>query len=94
MDRTTDKMSAAADTAATRAAASFDDGSITVKVKTAILTDPALKPLEINVETKDGVVTLMGAVDSETLKERATQIAQSVSGVKSVDDKLTVKSSG
>jgi len=94
MDRTTDKMSAAADTAAARAAASIDDGTITVKVKTAILTDPALKPLQISVGTKDGVVTLAGAVDSQELKERAAQIAHSVSGVNSVVDNLTIKSTG
>ena len=94
MDRTTDKMSATADNAAPRAATSVDDGAITVKVKTAIMTDPALKPLQISVGTKDGVVTLAGAVDSQALKERATQIAQSVSGVDSVVDNLTVKSTG
>ena len=94
MDRTTDKMSAAADNAAAKAAASIDDGTVTVKVKAAILTDPALKPLEISVGTKDGVVTLAGAVDSQVLKERAAQIAQSVSGVKSVVDNLTIKSTG
>jgi len=94
MDRTTDKMSAAADNAATRAAASIDDGTITVKVKTALMTDPALKPLQISVGTKDGVVTLAGAVDSQALKERAAQIAQSVSGVNSVVDNLTIKSTG
>jgi hyperosmotically inducible periplasmic protein len=94
MDRTTDKMSAAADSAAAKAAASIDDGTVTVKVKSALLTDPALKPLQISVGTKDGVVTLAGAVDSEVLKERAAQIAQSVSGVKSVVDNLTVKATG
>jgi len=94
MDRTADKMSAAADTAASRAAASIDDGTITVKVKTALMTDPALKPLQISVGTKDGVVTLAGAVESQALKERAAQIAQSVSGVNSVVDNLTIKSTG
>jgi hyperosmotically inducible protein len=94
MDRTADKMSAAADSAAARAAASIDDGTVTVKVKSAIMTDPALKPLQISVETKDGVVTLAGAVDSQELKERAAQIAQSVSGVKSVVDNLTIKATG
>ena len=44
MDRPTDKMSAAADSAASKAAASIDDGTVTVKVKTALMTDPALKP--------------------------------------------------
>jgi osmotically-inducible protein OsmY len=94
MDRTTDKMSAAADTAASRAAASIDDGTVTVKVKTALMTDPALKPAQISVGTKDGVVTLAGSVESQTLKERAAQIAQSVSGVQSVVDNLTVKATG
>jgi len=94
IDRTTDQMSVAADNAAARAAASSDDGTVTVKVKGALMTDPALKPLEIQVSTKDGVVTLAGAVDSPVQKERATQIAQSVSGVQSVVDNLTVKSTG
>jgi hyperosmotically inducible protein len=94
MDRTTDQMSVAADNAAARAAAASDDGTVTVKVKGALMTDPALKPLEIQVSTKDGVVTLAGAVDSPVQKERATQIAQSVSGVQSVVDNLTVKSTG
>ena len=94
MDRTTDQMSVAADSAAARAAAASDDGTVTVKVKGALMTDPALKPLEIQVSTKNGVVTLAGAVDSPVQKERATQIAQSVSGVQSVVDNLTVKSTG
>ena len=94
IDRTTDQMSVAADNAAARAAAASDDGTVTVKVKGALMTDPALKPLEIQVSTKDGVVTLAGAVDSPVQKERATQIAQSVSGVQSVVDNLTVKSTG
>jgi len=94
MDRTTDKMSAAADNAASKAAASIDDGTVTVKVKTALMTDPALKPSQISVGTKDGVVTLAGTVESQTLKERAAQIAQSVSGVQSVVDNLTVKAAG
>jgi hyperosmotically inducible protein len=94
MDRTTDRMSMAADQAAPRATTVIDDGAIAVKVKTAIMTDPALKPLQISVGSKDGVVTLAGAVDSQALKERATQIAQSVSGVNSVVDNLTVKSTG
>jgi len=94
IDRTTDQMSVAADSAAARAAAASDDGTVTVKVKGALMTDPALKPLEIQVSTKNGVVTLAGAVDSPVQKERATQIAQSVSGVQSVVDNLTVKSTG
>ena len=42
----------------------FDDSTITAKVKAAILGDPALKVLQINVETFKGVVQLSGFVNS------------------------------
>ena len=93
VDRPVDKM-AATDVATVQAARSIDDGTITVKVKTAMLTDPALKAMQINVGTKDGVVTLAGAVDSQAIKDRATQVTESVSGVKSVDNNLRVKTTG
>jgi hyperosmotically inducible periplasmic protein len=93
MDRPADKM-AATDIATVQASRSIDDGTITVKVKTAMLTDPALKAMQINVGTKDGVVTLVGAVDSQAVKDRATQVTEGVSGVKSVDNNLTVKTTG
>jgi hyperosmotically inducible protein len=94
MDRTTDKMAAATDKATTKAAAAIDDTAITTKVKTAVLAEPGLKTLKIDVDTKNGVVTLAGSVDTAALKERATEIAQGVSGVKSVENNLTVKSTG
>ncbi|MFC3111022.1 BON domain-containing protein [Undibacterium arcticum] len=70
------------------------DAAITAKVKTAIIAEPGLKSMQINVKTADGVVTLSGAIDSQQSIDRAKQVAQSVSGVKSVDNQLTVKSSG
>ena len=65
-----------------------DDAAITAKVKTAIMAEPDLKSTNINVDTKDGVVTLTGTVPSAPLKDRAKEIATSVSGVKSVTDNL------
>lgn len=105
MDRATDKMAAttenaankmatATENAANKTANAIDDGAITTKVKTAMVADPTLKALQINVDTKNGVVTLMGAVDSQAMKDRATEVTQGVSGVKSVDNNLTVKSTG
>jgi osmotically-inducible protein OsmY len=94
MAATTDKMAAATENAANKAATAIDDGAITTKVKTAMVADPTLKALQINVDTKNGVVTLMGAVDSQAMKDKATEVTQSVSGVKSVDNNLTVKSTG
>ena len=43
-----------------------DDTVITTRVKTAILGEPALKVLQINVETYKGVVQLSGFIDSRT----------------------------
>ena len=94
IDRAADKVAAATDRATTQAAIAVDDTAITTKVKTAVLAEPGLKSLQIDVDTKNGVVTLSGTVDNAMLKDRANQIAQNVSGVKSVVDNLAVKSTG
>ncbi len=94
MDRTADKMATATDRATTKAAAAVDDAAITTKVKTAVIAEPGLSALKIDVDTKDGVVTLTGTVDSAAMKDRAQQVAQGVSGVRSVVDNLVVKAQG
>jgi len=94
MERTADKMATATDNATAKAAMAIDDSALTAKVKTAMLADPSLKALQINVDTKDGTVTLKGGVESQAQKDRATDVAQGVSGVKSVDNNLTVKTTG
>lgn len=71
----------------------IDDAALTTKVKTALMAEPGLRSLEINVDTRDNIVTLNGTVDSQEKKQRAMQIAQRVEGVKSVSDNLVVKSS-
>ncbi len=69
----------------------FDDSTVTAKVKAAILGDPALKVLQINVETFKGVVQLSGFVNSPQAVSRAVEVASGVSGVKSVKNNLIVK---
>ncbi len=93
VDETTAKVAAATERAADKTAAVFDDATITTKVKAAVLAEPGLSALQINVDTKDGNVTLNGTVDTPQLKERAMQIAQAVEGVKAVSDQLVVKAS-
>ena len=68
-----------------------DDTTITTKVKADILDDPALKVMEINVETLQGVVQLSGFVESQESETRAVDIARRVRGVKSVKDTLIVR---
>jgi len=94
VDRTANKMATATDNATAKAAAAIDDATITTKVKTAVLAEPGLKTLQIDVDTKSGVVTLAGTVDTPALKDRAQQVAQSVNGVQSVNNNLTVKTQG
>ena len=95
MDRPSETASTAT-TAATdamnRPANAVDDAAITAKVKTAIMAEPGLKSTEINVDTKDAVVTLTGTVPSAPLKDRAKEIASSVTGVRSVQDNLVMQS--
>jgi osmotically-inducible protein OsmY len=68
-----------------------DDTAITTKVKAEIFADPALKVLQINVETFKGVVQLSGFVDSHKSAIRAAEVARSIHGVVSVKNNLIVK---
>jgi len=92
LDRATDKVAATSSNAASKTAEVMDDTALTAKVKAAIVAEPGLRSLQIGVETKDAVVTLSGSVDAPPLKERARQVAQSVSGVRDVVDNLVTKS--
>lgn len=69
----------------------IDDTVITSKVKTAIFEEPMLKSMQINVETRNGVVQLSGFVDTAQNANRAGEIARSVKGVASVKNDLIVK---
>ena len=68
-----------------------DDTVITTKVKTAIFNEPALKSLEINVETFKGVVQLTGFVSSRQNINKAVEVARGVSGVSSVRNDMRMK---
>lgn len=69
----------------------LDDSVITTKVKSAILGDPALKVMQISIETYQGKVQLSGFVDSPQSAKRAGDVASSVKGVKEVKNDLIVK---
>lgn len=67
-----------------------DDASITAKVNAELAKDKDLSAIRIDVDTKDGVVTLSGPTPSATARERASEIARNVKGVTSVNNQLTV----
>ena len=81
----------AAEQAVGKVSGTIGDAAITAKVKAAIIAEPGLKSTQINVDTANGVVTLSGSIDSQQNMDRASQVAQSVGGVKSVDNKLSLK---
>jgi len=70
----------------------IDDSILTAKVKAALIESPDTKAHQINVETKEGVVSLSGFVDNAAAKSAATNVARSVTGVKDVKNELSVKS--
>jgi osmotically-inducible protein OsmY len=75
--------------ALTIACADTDPG-ITTAVKSKFAADDVVKAYKIDVDTKDHVVTLTGAVDSSQAKARAVQLARATTGVNNVIDNLTV----
>ncbi len=69
----------------------WDDSVITTKVKAKIADDSSSKAFKTSVETRDGVVTLTGEVNSQDAVKRIGEIAKSVHGVKAVNNKLVVR---
>ncbi|MCQ4303696.1 BON domain-containing protein [Stutzerimonas sp. KH-1] len=60
------------------------DTWITTKVKSTLLAEDATPGMDIEVETKDGVVSLSGTVATEAEKEAAIAKARGIEGVKDV----------
>jgi hyperosmotically inducible periplasmic protein len=71
----------------------FNDVALASKVKAEIRKDSALKTSDITVDSQDGVVVLSGVVEKPEDAIRAVQIARAVGDVRSVESKLSVRSS-
>jgi hyperosmotically inducible protein len=69
-----------------------DDAAIVAKVKSGLLGSPDVEGLDVNVDARNGVVTLSGTADSVAERSSAERIAKAADGVKSVDNKIVVKS--
>jgi BON domain/PRC-barrel domain len=71
----------------------WSDASITMAVKAKLAREKAATLAKVNVDTKQGVVELKGTVDSNATKERATELARQVDGVRRVVNNLKVEAS-
>jgi osmotically-inducible protein OsmY len=68
----------------------IDDTTITTRVKTAMLNDPTVGGLRIDVDTFKGVVTLSGRVKSQQEHDQAIALARNIDGVTEVKDALQI----
>ena len=64
--------------------------SLNLAIKLALMADPQLFPLDIEVEMDKGKATLTGSVPTEEEKAKVGEIAGKVEGVEAVVNKLTV----
>src|SRR5579859_6394877 len=70
-----------------------DDKAIISEIQAKLFQDSVLKTRDIHVDSNKGVVVLTGSVDTELEKAGAERLASQASGVKQVENQLTVSSS-
>jgi len=72
-------------------AAAASDAGITVKVNGALMADTRLKVMQVNVDTRDGRVTLTGAAPDAEARDKTTALVKAIEGVVDVDNQLRVE---
>ncbi|NDP38394.1 MAG: BON domain-containing protein [Rhodoferax sp.] len=70
----------------------IDDSIVSASVKAALLADPDIKGFDLKVETRKGEVLLSGFVDKQTQMDIAVTVAGAVTGVKSVQNNVSLQS--
>ena len=71
----------------------IDDSAVSAKIKAAFAQDPGVRAIDVKVDTHLGAVQLSGWADSAQEKARAEELAKAVPGVKTVDNKIELKTS-
>jgi hyperosmotically inducible periplasmic protein len=79
--------------AGAKVADATSDARITAEVKSQLGADPQLSAMRIDVDTRNGVVTLNGPAPDEATRARATQLAAAPQGVMRVENHLTIRGS-
>lgn len=80
----TDALMLATNDRVEKAGDAVSDTWITTKVKSTLLAEDATPGMDIEVETKDGVVSLSGTVATEAEREMAINKAKGIEGVRDV----------
>lgn len=69
----------------------IDDSVVTARVKSAMLSDPTMKSLDVSVTTRKGEVQLSGFVDNDGQLTHAVDVAKGIDGTSSVVNHMTIK---
>ena len=73
----------------------LNDAKITAEVKAKLASDVSPSSLaNVDVNTTNGIVSMAGQVESDTIRQRAVEVARSVDGVQSVNNNLQVQPRG
>lgn len=72
----------------------IDDAAITASIKAKLLADDRTKGFDVNVDTRNGVVTLRGGADSAEAKAAAGELAGQAEGVVLIKNELVVATPG
>lgn len=68
-----------------------DDTVVTTKVKAALLSDPVVSGLAVNVETFKGTVQLSGFVKTAAERDRAVEVTRKVGGVAQIKNDILIR---
>jgi len=71
-------------------ACSRSDPGLTTEVKSKLVVDDVVKAYQIDVDTKDRIVTLSGTVETPAAREHAVTLARQTKGVRQVVDRIAV----
>ena len=91
LKNTTEYAGTSTRAATDKAIEKMDDMAITIAITAELVKDPEIRIFMVNVDTKNGMVTLKGSVPTQKAHDRAGAVAQTFNGVESVDNKLIVK---
>jgi osmotically-inducible protein OsmY len=67
------------------------DDAVYDQVRIKLADDPVVKGGGLDVDVKQGVVTLSGSVDLEVQREKAAKVARKVKGVKEVVNRIEIR---
>jgi osmotically-inducible protein OsmY len=82
--------SASANATADKQAGAIKDGWLVTKLHSLFVPEDALSGSNIDVDVKNGMVTLQGSVPNEAARAKALEIAKGADGVKGVTDQLRI----